>query len=272
MNRSLASVAVVRDQAETAKRPRVLIISEAPVLVVYFASELRRHDLDVTCASDEPAVDGEPDVLLVDGTLARGLDVARATRAVQRQLAPVIFLAPRGTMTEQFPVLSRVGARVVPQPFSFEDLLIMLRSVLRALGALPESSRYLRYGDLEIDEESWDCRRAGNRIHLRPTEFRLVHALVAQAPALLAVDRLIDLVWDYDSPRSANMVQTYVSYVRKKLHAVGPPVLRTVRGVGYALDGDVQEVARCSATPKPRAPLALARSDGAASSVLKPEA
>jgi two-component system OmpR family response regulator len=82
-------------------------------------------------------------------------------------------------MTDQFPVLSRVGARVVCQPFSFEDLLIMLRSVLHTLGALPESSRYLRYGDLEIDEESWDCRRAGNRIDPRPTEFRLVHALVA---------------------------------------------------------------------------------------------
>ena len=215
------------------------------MLLNYFASELRRHDLDVICASDEQAlsvaIEAEPDVLVVDGTLASALDLARVTRVQQRQFVPVIFLAPRGAMIGPFPIIARAGARVVHQPFSFEELLIMLRSVLRALGALPESSRYLRFGDLELDEESWDCRRGRNRIDLRPTEFRLVHALVAAAPSLVPVNRLIDLAWDYDSPRSTNMVQTYVSYIRKKLHAAGPPVLRTVRGVGYALDCDVKE-------------------------------
>jgi two-component system OmpR family response regulator len=110
-----------------------------------------------------------------------------------------------------------------------------VRAVLRRTRAAPDALRRLRVGDLELDVDTCTVRRAGDQVTLTPTEFKLLRCLMEHAGQVLSKEQLLDLVWNYDFDGNAQVVETYVYYLRKKLDRTGPPMIHTVRGFGYAL-------------------------------------
>ena len=171
------------------------------------------------------------DVMLPD---MEGFEVAKRLGAQQARV-PIIFLTARDTTEDKIRGLTTGGDDYVTKPFSLEELVARIRSILRRAGlAEPESSR-LTFEDVELDDDSREVARAGAPVDLTATEYRLLRYLLLNPRRVLTRAQLLEHVWDYDFGGDARVLETYVSYLRKKLDAHGPPLIQTVRGVGYAL-------------------------------------
>jgi len=171
------------------------------------------------------------DVMLPD---MEGFEVARRLGA-QRAGVPIIFLTARDATEDKVRGLSGGGDDYMTKPFSLEELVARIRTILRRTGqAAPESGR-LVFGDLELDEESREVTRAGAPIELTATEYRLLRYLMLNPRRVMTRAQLLDHVWNYDFGGDGRVLETYISYLRKKLDVHGPSLIRTVRGVGYAL-------------------------------------
>src|SRR6187397_1039268 len=186
-----------------------------------------------------PTADGAPfnrhlivlDVMLPD---MEGFEVARRLGA-QRARVPIVFLTARDATDDKIRGLTIGGDDYVTKPFSLEELIARIRSVLRRSGlAEPESSR-LVFEDLELDEDAHEVTRAGAPVELTATEYRLLRYFMLNPRRVLTRAQLLEHVWEYDFGGDARVLETYISYLRKKLDAHGPPLIHTVRGVGYDL-------------------------------------
>ena len=153
----------------------------------------------------------------------RGLDV------------PVIFLTARDATEDKVRGLTVGGDDYVTKPFSLEELVARIRAVLRRTGQTGEDSARLRFADLEMDEDSHEVWRDSQPIELRPTEFKLLRYLLLNPRRVLSKQQILDHVWHYDFGGESNVVETYISYLRKKIDAEEPHLIHTVRGVGYVL-------------------------------------
>jgi two-component system OmpR family response regulator len=150
--------------------------------------------------------------------------------------APVIFLTARDATEEKIHGLTVGGDDYVTKPFSLEELVARIRVVLRRhQPAGTRSSSTMVLADLELDEESYQVTRAGELVELTRTEFRLLHYLLLNAGRVLTRAQILDHVWEYDFGGDASVLETYISYLRHKIDKVDPPLLQTVRGVGYVL-------------------------------------
>jgi two-component system OmpR family response regulator len=180
-----------------------------------------------------------PDLIVLDVMLPDldGFEVARRLRQSEGSATrvPVIFLTAKDTTQDKVEGLRLGGDDYVTKPFSIEELIERVKAVLRrATGAGPGESR-LSYADLELDEDTRDVWRAGQLVELTPTEYRLLHYLLANARRVLTRDQILEQVWDYTFAGNASVLETYISYLRHKVDFVDPPLIHTVRGVGYAL-------------------------------------
>lgn len=163
-----------------------------------------------------------------------GFEVARRLRA-ERQDVPILFLTARDGAEDKVRGLTIGGDDYVTKPFSVEELVARIRAILRrTLGGQKDGSR-LTFADLELDEDTHEVLRAGKTIDLTPTEFKLLHYMMLNPRRVLTKAQIMDRVWDYDFGGRANVVETYISYLRKKVDAADPPLIHTVRGVGYSL-------------------------------------
>jgi len=163
-----------------------------------------------------------------------GFEVAERLGA-QRTGVPIIFLTARDATEDKVRGLTGGGDDYMTKPFSLEELVARIRTILRRTGqAAPESGR-LVFEDLELDEESHEVRRGTTVIELTATEYRLLRYLMLNPRRVMTRAQILDHVWDYDFGGDGRVLETYISYLRKKLDAHGPPLIRTVRGVGYAL-------------------------------------
>src|SRR5215212_8311848 len=181
-------------------------------------------------------VDDEPNIVDVVSMALRleGFDVAQRLGA-QRAEVPIIFLTARDATEDKIRGLTTGGDDYVTKPFSLEELIARIRTILRRTGvAAPDSGR-LVFEDLELDEETHEVVRAGNYVDLTATEFRLLRYLMLNPRRVMTRAQLLDHVWDYDFGGDGRVLETYISYLRKKLDAHGPSLIQTVRGVGYAL-------------------------------------
>ena len=148
---------------------------------------------------------------------------------------PVLLLTARDATEDKVRGLSGGGDDYMTKPFSLEELVARIRTILRRTGqATPESAR-LVFEDLEMDEESREVSRGGSPIELTATEYRLLRYLMLNPRRVMTRAQLLDHVWDYDFGGDGRVLETYISYLRKKLDARGPSLIQTVRGVGYAL-------------------------------------
>jgi two-component system, OmpR family, response regulator len=220
---------------------RVLVVDDEPNIVDVISMALRFQGFDVesagTGADAIAAVAAfKPELIVLDVMLPdmEGFDVARRLGA-QRARVPIVFLTARDSTEDKIRGLTIGGDDYVTKPFSLEELIARIRSVLRRTGlAEPESSR-LTFEDIELDEDAHEVSRAGEVVDLTATEYRLLRYLMLNPRRVLTRAQLLEHVWEYDFGGDARVLETYVSYLRKKLDRHGPPLIHTVRGVGYAL-------------------------------------
>jgi len=150
---------------------------------------------------------------------------------------PVLFLTAKDSVDDRVAGLTAGGDDYVTKPFSLEELVARLRGILRRAGRglSDEDEAELRVGDLVLNEDSYEVSRAGTNINLTSTEFELLRYLMRNPKRVLSKANILDRVWDYDFGGKASIVEIYISYLRKKIDVVGPPVIHTVRGVGYII-------------------------------------
>jgi two-component system, OmpR family, response regulator len=220
---------------------RILVVDDEPNIVEVISMALRFQGFAVeTAATGHEAVATvtrfKPHLMVLDVMLPdmEGFEVAERLGA-QRAGVPIIFLTARDATADKIRGLTGGGDDYMTKPFSLEELVARIRTVLRRTGqATPESGR-LVFEDLELDEESHEVTRAGIAIELTATEYRLLRYLLLNPRRVMTRAQILDHVWDYDFGGDGRVLETYISYLRKKLDAHGPPLIRTVRGVGYAL-------------------------------------
>ncbi|HEX4107312.1 MAG TPA: response regulator transcription factor [Solirubrobacteraceae bacterium] len=220
---------------------RVLVVDDEPNLVDVISMALRHHGFSVASAgSGEQALaqvrDWHPHLMVLDVMLPdmEGFDVARRL-ASERAGVPIIFLTARDSPEDKLRGLTTGGDDYVTKPFSLEELIARVRNLLRRSGAISDGMARLRFEDLELDEDTREVSRAGRPIELTATEYRLLRYMLLNPRRVLTRGQLLDHVWSYDFGGDARVLETYVSYLRKKVDADGPPLIHTVRGVGYAL-------------------------------------
>jgi two-component system, OmpR family, response regulator len=181
----------------------------------------------------------QPDLVVLDVMLPDidGFEVTRRLRRLDgaRRQLPILFLSARDTTADRIEGLRLGSDDYITKPFSVEELVERVRAVLRRSGAPSPSSDRLVYEDLVLDEQTRDVWRGERFIELTPTEHRLLHYLLANPRRVLTREQLLAHVWDYDFTSNASVLETYVSYLRAKIDATDPPLIHTVRGVGYVL-------------------------------------
>ena len=220
---------------------RVLVVDDEPNIVDVISMALKFQGFAVESAGTgaealNAVADFRPHLMVLDVMLPdmEGFDVARRLGA-GRSRVPIIFLTARDATDDKIRGLTLGGDDYVTKPFSLEELVARIRSILRRSGlAEPESSR-LTFEDIELDEDAHEVTRAGTHVELTATEYRLLRYLMLNPRRVLTRAQLLEHVWEYDFGGDARVLETYVSYLRKKLDGLGPPLIHTVRGVGYAL-------------------------------------
>jgi two-component system, OmpR family, response regulator len=220
---------------------RILVVDDEPNIADVVSMALRFQGYGVeTAGTGSAAVSAvssfKPHLIVLDVMLPDfdGFEVARRIGAQQARV-PIIFLTARDATEDKIRGLTIGGDDYVTKPFSLEELVARVRSILRRAGlAEPESNR-LVFEDLELDDDAHEVVRSGELVDLTATEYRLLRYLMLNPRRALTRAQLLEHVWDYDFGGDARVLETYVSYLRKKLDRLGPPLIHTVRGVGYAL-------------------------------------
>jgi two-component system, OmpR family, response regulator len=227
--------------------PQVLVVDDEPNIRELVQVALKFHGCTVSTAASgadalRQAESSRPDLIVLDVVLPDidGFEVCRRLRAGGNEV-PVIFLTARDTSSDTVTGLALGGDDYVTKPFSVEALVARVRAVLRrasrsapAEDASPLEST-LQIGDLVLDEARWSVHRAGVPVELSPTEFRLLAYLMRHHGRVLTRAQLLEAVWGWDYAGQSQIVETYVSYLRRKLDPLGPPLIHTQRGVGYSL-------------------------------------
>jgi two-component system, OmpR family, response regulator len=220
---------------------RVLVVDDEPNIAEVVTMALRFNGFTVeTAASGREALAAvssfKPHLMVLDVMLPdmEGFDVA-ARLGAQRAGLPIIFLTARDATEDKLRGLTGGGDDYMTKPFSLEELVARIRTILRRAGQADAESVRLVFEDLELDEESHEVTRAGTAIELTATEYRLLRYLMLNPRRVMTRAQLLDHVWNYDFGGDGRVLETYISYLRKKLDAHGPSLIRTVRGVGYAL-------------------------------------
>jgi len=229
---------------EERRQPLVLVVDDEEHITELVAMGLRYNDFAVERAgSGREALEAidrrRPDLVVLDVMLPDldGFDVIRRLRRTEGAgtRVPIIFLTARDSTQDKVEGLRLGGDDYVTKPFSIEELIERVKAVLRRATGTGPGERKLSYADLELDEDTRDVWRGGKLIELTPTEYKLLHYLLANARRVLTRDQILENVWDYTFAGNASVLETYISYLRQKVDAVDPPLIHTVRGVGYTL-------------------------------------
>jgi two-component system OmpR family response regulator len=217
---------------------RILVVDDEPRITDLVAMALRYEGFEVATAGTGRAglklVDEFRPALIVLDVMLPDMDGFAVTErlAADRVKVPVLFLTARDAVEDKVRGLTLGGDDYVTKPFSIEELVARIRALLRR--TVGEDGPMV-FADLELDDQTHEVRRAGTTIDLTATEFRLLRYLIQNAPRVLSKAQILDHVWNYDFGGDANIVETYVSYLRRKIDGIGPPLIQTVRGVGYRL-------------------------------------
>ncbi len=227
-----------------ARSARVLVVDDEPNISALLSATLRLVEFDVAVAETGHRAllaieEFEPDLVVLDVMLPDldGFDVTRRLRATGSRI-PVLFLTARDGVEDRISGLSAGADDYVTKPFSLEEVVLRIRAILRRSQPgleTPGERGVLRYADLEMDEDAHEVRRAGRVVDLSPTEFNLLKYLLINAGRVVSKAQILDRVWKYDFGGDGRIVESYVYYLRRKIDKTDPPLIHTVRGVGYAL-------------------------------------
>jgi two-component system OmpR family response regulator len=222
---------------------RILVVDDESSISDLIATSLRFVGFDVrTAATGSQALtvaeEFKPHALILDVMLPDldGFEVCRQIRNEGLNVG-VLFLTAKDGMEDKVAGLTIGGDDYMTKPFSLEELVARLRALLRRIGVaeIESNDEKIRFADLELDEATHEVRRAGHLLDLSPTEFLLIRYLLINADRVVSKAQILDHVWQYDFRGDAGIVETYISYLRKKIDIYDPPLIHTVRGVGYRL-------------------------------------
>jgi len=216
------------------------VVDDEPYITDLLSAALRFEGFDVEVAANgteaiRMARSVKPDLVLLDVMLPDfdGSEVCRRLRD-EGDRVPVVFLTARDATEDKVAGLT-IGDDYVTKPFSLDELIARIRAVLRRSGHENEPGSQLQFADLIVDVDLHEVSRHGNPIDLTATEFRLLQYLVENARRVVSKSEILDNVWDYEFTGDPNIVETYISYLRKKIDEYDPPLIHTIRRVGYSL-------------------------------------
>jgi two-component system OmpR family response regulator len=220
----------------------VLVVDDEAVLAEMVSMALRYEGWNITTAGDgstaiAAARHERPDVVVLDVMLPdmSGLDVLHKLREENPTL-PVLLLTAKDAVEDRIAGLTAGGDDYVTKPFSIEEVVLRLRALLRRTGVTTvDSGAQLVVGDLVLDEDSHEVTRAGEAISLTSTEFELLRFMMRNSKRVLSKAQILDRVWSYDFGGRSNIVELYISYLRKKIDSGREPMIHTLRGAGYVL-------------------------------------
>ncbi|MFF3767298.1 response regulator transcription factor [Streptomyces sp. NPDC001922] len=222
---------------------RILVVDDENALADLLSMALRYEGWEVRSAGDgagalRTAREFRPDAVVLDIMLPDldGLTVLARLRR-DRPEVPVLFLTAKDAVEDRIAGLTAGGDDYVTKPFSLEEVVARLRGLLRRSGAAAARTpdALLVVGDLVLDEDSHEAQRAGRPIHLTATEFELLRYLMRNPRRVLSKAQILDRVWSYDFGGQANVVELYISYLRRKIDAGRSPMIHTRRGAGYLI-------------------------------------
>ena len=231
-------------RAEPEHGVRVLVVDDEPNITELVALGLRYEGFEVVTAGDgrralRAVEEFRPGLLILDVRLPDidGFEVCRRLRADGAQIA-VIFLTARDSTEDKIAGLTIGGDDYLTKPFSLDELVARVRAIVRrARVQQGEAAGRLEFADLVLDEDKCEVYRGDRWIVLTPTEFRLLRYLLLNPGRVLSKAQILDHVWQYDFGGDGNVVETFISYLRRKVDADGDPLIHTVRGFGYSLRG-----------------------------------
>jgi two-component system OmpR family response regulator len=232
----------------TVPEARLLVVDDEPTIRELLSTSLRFAGFEVHTAADGDealtvAEKVRPDLLVLD-VMMPGLDGFGVTRRLRERGrdTPVLFLTAKDDVADRVAGLTVGGDDYVTKPFSLEEVVARIRAILRRTGAGADAAEgRLVFHDLELDEDSHEVRRAGRDIDLSPTEFKLLRYLMLNPNRVLSKAQILDHVWNYDFNGEAGIVESYISYLRRKIDTAPEgspppaPLIHTRRGVGYML-------------------------------------
>ena len=222
---------------------RILVVDDESSISDLISTSLRFVGFDVrTAATGSEALtvaeEFKPQAVVLDVMLPDldGFEVCRQLRNEGLNIG-VLFLTAKDGMEDKVAGLTIGGDDYMTKPFSLEELVARLRALLRRIGVVEINTddEKIRFADLELDEATHEVRRAGTLLEMSPTEFQLLRYLLINADRVVSKSQILDHVWQYDFRGDAGIVETYISYLRKKIDTFDPPLIHTVRGVGYRL-------------------------------------
>jgi two-component system OmpR family response regulator len=227
--------------ASTAPEARLLVVDDEPNIVELLSASLRFAGFEVATASTgqealTTARTFRPDLALLD-VMMPGMDGFELVRRLRGEGArvPVLFLTARDATEDKVMGLTLGGDDYVTKPFSLDEVLARIRAILRRVEASAAPATTLVFADVEMDEDTHEVWKAGELVPLSPTEFKLLRYFMQNAGKVLSKPQILDHVWNYDFGGDANVVESYVSYLRRKVDTTEPRLLHTLRGVGYVL-------------------------------------
>jgi len=222
---------------------RILVVDDESSISDLISTSLRFVGFDVRTAANgaqalQIAEEFKPHAMVLDVMLPDldGFEVCKQIRNEGVETG-VLFLTAKDGMEDKVKGLTLGGDDYMTKPFSLEELVARLRALLRRTGVtqIDQNEEKIRFADLELDEATHEVRRAGQLLDLSPTEFLLIRYLLINADRVVSKSQILDHVWQYDFRGDAGIVETYISYLRKKIDIFDPPLIHTIRGVGYRL-------------------------------------
>lgn len=221
---------------------RLLVVDDEPNIRELLSTSLRYAGFEVTAAANgrealDVAEEFQPDLAVLDVMLPDmdGFTVTRRLRSAGRHF-PVVFLTARDGTEDKITGLTVGGDDYVTKPFSLDEVVARIRAVLRRTASLDDDAAVLRVDDLELDDDAHEVRRGGEVVELSPTEFKLLRYLMMNPNRVLSKAQILDHVWEYDFNGDASIVESYISYLRRKIDVGGrEKMIHTKRGVGYML-------------------------------------
>ena len=225
----------------TAPEARLLVVEDEPNIRELLATSLRFAGFEVHVAADgatalAQAAEHDPDLVVLDVMLPDmdGFTVTRKLRGSGR-LLPIVFVTARDSLEDKIKGLTVGGDDYVTKPFSLEEVIARIRAVLRRTRGEQDDHATLRFHDVELDEDTHEVRRGRRLIEVSPTEFKLLRYLMLNPNRVLSKSQILDHVWDYDFRGQSGIVESYISYLRRKIDVEEPALIQTKRGVGYVL-------------------------------------
>jgi two-component system OmpR family response regulator len=225
------------------KEARLLVVDDEPNILELLSASLRFAGFDVATATNgndalRVAATYRPDLVVLD-VMMPGLDGFEVVRRLRKeeQRVPVLFLTAKDATDDKVAGLTLGGDDYITKPFSLEEVIARIRAVLRRLanvGAAAPSAT-LSFGDIELNDDTHEVFKAGVPVTLSPTEFKLLRYFLQNPTRVLSKAQILDHVWNYDFGGDANVVESYVSYLRRKIDTTEPRLLHTIRSVGYVL-------------------------------------